>query len=111
MYWNARVLLIAGQEEEARVAAGKAKTLFQRIEDTNMVGETLLLLAQAEHRLDSSKDWAGNAAHDALDIFQKADNQPAMDRTYQLFQDLGIALRVAGGVAPAGAIVSAGDGG
>jgi len=107
-YQNCRVLLIVGQEADARQAAGKARCLFKRIGDSTMEAETLLLLAQAEHRLDSSQDWASNAAHDALVMFQKADNQPAVDRTYQLFEDLGIALRVTGGVAPAGAIMNAG---
>jgi len=111
MYWHARVSLVVGEEEEARQAAYKAKVLFQRIEDKYWEGETLLLVAQAEHRLDSTKDWAGNALHDAVDIFQKLNHEPAKDRAYQVFSDLGIPVRIAGMVAQAGGAGSAPAGG
>lgn len=98
LFWSARSLLIfSGKEHEAVEAAGKARYLFQKIEDKQQEGETLLVLAQAYHKVDAKSQWATNAAHDALEIFQDLKNDSAKDRTFELFQDLGIALRVAGG--------------
>merc|ERR1719188_2313209 len=101
LHWNARVLLMfKGKEQDALETAGRAYFLFNKVQDTVQEAETLLVLAQAHHKLDPQADFASNAAHDALEIFQSEKDEEGKERTLRLFEDLGIALRVAGGAAP-----------
>merc|ERR1712137_1280219 len=98
LYWSARVLLIfGGKLEQALECAGKARFFFERLGDKLMQAEVLLVLAQIYHKLDKDSKWASNAAHDALDAFSELKNTAGKDRTFELFQELGIALKVAGG--------------
>jgi len=97
-YWFGRVSLVfKGKEQDALRAASQAKMMFGMLQDSAQQAEALLVMAQAYHKMDPTAQWASNAAHDALSIFADARNAEGKDRTFQLFQEMGIAIRVAGG--------------
>mmetsp|Transcript_56085 Transcript_56085/g.120804 ORF Transcript_56085/g.120804 Transcript_56085/m.120804 type:complete len:598 (+) Transcript_56085:49-1842(+) len=95
-HMNARVLLVIDEADRGLAAAQEATFIFHKLGNEKKEVEALLVTAQCFHKINSAKNWAANAAFDALDIAKKLKDEELEETCAKVMTDIGIYMRASG---------------